>query len=97
MAKEEQVCAAACRRVCRRALNDLESVWLGGGGGGGGRAFVGGGDAPSVADLLLACELEQLTMLNKVRQGGARWGKVGHAGSTSMMGQSAAAHDLGCG
>ncbi|KAJ9516949.1 hypothetical protein QJQ45_027404, partial [Haematococcus lacustris] len=50
--------------LLRPALQQLEGVWLRN------SAFVAG-DQVSVADLLMCCELEQLTMLNKVgRHGG---------------------------
>lgn len=45
------------------ALRDLDRAWLGGGGGGGGIGGSGrflAGDEVSVADVLAACELEQL-------------------------------------
>lgn len=35
----------------------MNDVWLGG------RDYVGGGSAPSIADLLIACELEELCLL----------------------------------
>ncbi|KAL6749007.1 glutathione S-transferase [Haematococcus lacustris] len=48
--------------LLRPALQQLEGVWLRN------SAFVAG-DQVSVADLLMCCELEQLTMLNKEKHG----------------------------
>jgi hypothetical protein len=43
-------------------LRQLDEVWLLGGE----QRFVAAGTQPSIADLLLCCELEQLTLLDKV-------------------------------
>lgn len=47
-----------CNRAC---LPHLESVWLTGPG-----PYMCGNSLPSVADIMFCCELEQLTLLNKV-------------------------------
>jgi hypothetical protein len=48
----------ACESPC--CLQELETVWLAG------SKYVAGSQ-PCIADLLMVCELEQLTVLNKVR------------------------------
>jgi hypothetical protein len=50
--------------VCLPMLQQLNDVWLGG------RDYVGGGAQPSVADLLLACEIEMLRLLDAADQVG---------------------------
>ncbi len=51
-------------------LQNLNDVWLGG------KDFVGGGSQVSIADLLMACEIEMLRLLdaaNQVRYPAACW------------------------
>ncbi len=55
------VCVCVCVTCLRRALRDLNVAWLGEGR----RPFMCG-DSVCVADVLVCCELEQLSMLNKV-------------------------------
>lgn len=56
--------AANAEAAIRRALTDLDGVWLGDS-----KRWVAGGSAPSAADLLMACELEQLRLLDGALEG----------------------------
>ncbi|GAB4818635.1 hypothetical protein N2152v2_005681 [Parachlorella kessleri] len=49
--------------MLRNALKNLNDVWLGG------KDFVGGGSQVSIADLLMACEIEMLRLLDAANQG----------------------------
>jgi len=51
-----------------RALEQIEECWLRDGASGAAQRFIGGRD-PNVADLLFACELEQLHMLHSPTDG----------------------------
>ena len=49
--------------ILRAALRQLEEYWLAPRPGGGGGGFLSGADRPSIADLVLAAEVAQLSML----------------------------------
>ncbi|KAG2491176.1 hypothetical protein HYH03_010387 [Edaphochlamys debaryana] len=62
--KGDDALAADGAKVLQMALANLQAVWLGNGS----RRFIGGSQ-PCAADLLCACELEQLQLLRKEAHG----------------------------